>query len=264
MSDSDYQERFGGIGRLYGNEAMATFRTTHVVIVGIGGVGSWTAESLARSGIGEITLVDMDDICLTNTNRQVHTLHNTVGGPKISVMARRLKEINPALKVNERSMFYTESTAEEFFSIPCNAIVDAIDSVRQKTHLLATARQRKIPIVTAGAAGGRSDVSRIKVADLSKSRGDPLLMLVRKKLRTAYRFPREGKGKFRIPCVYSDELPIYPWTNGSVCEEREPGTPSGINCDVGLGSATHITASMGLFAAGLVLDLLAQQVINRD
>ncbi|MEX0321946.1 MAG: ThiF family adenylyltransferase [Puniceicoccaceae bacterium] len=256
MNDTTYQERFGGIGRLYGKEALEAFRTAHITVVGIGGVGSWVAEALARTGIGEISLVDMDDICVTNTNRQVHTLDETVGKSKIATMAQRLKAINPAIVVNERHMFYNENSAEEFFSNPCSAIVDAIDSVRQKTHLLVEARKRNIPIVTVGGAGGRTDVSHIKVADLSKTRNDRLLMLVRKKLRQTYRFPREGKGKFRIPCVYSDELPSYPWADGSVCETREPGTPGGMNCDAGLGSVTHITASMGFFAAGLVLDLI--------
>lgn len=256
MEDPAYQQRFGGIGRLYGQEALLAFSKSHITIVGIGGVGSWVAEALARSGVGEISLVDMDDICLTNTNRQVHTLQETVGKSKIGTMAQRLNAINPDIKVNERHMFYNENSAEAFFAEPCTAIVDAIDSVRQKTHLLVEARKRDIPIVTVGGAGGRTDVSHIKVADLSKTRNDRLLMLVRKKLRQSYRFPREGKGKFRIPCVYSDELPSYPQSDGTVCQTREEGTPGGMNCEVGLGSVTHITASMGFFAAGLVLDLV--------
>jgi tRNA A37 threonylcarbamoyladenosine dehydratase len=253
---NDYTQRFGGIGRLYGEAGLKRFHAAHIAIVGIGGVGSWVAESLARSGIGTITLVDLDDICVTNTNRQIHALDHTVGKSKIAVMAERLKAINPEIIVHEQSRFYLESTAEEFFETPYSVVIDAIDSVRQKAHLLATARAKGVRIVTVGGAGGRTDVSRIKVADLSVSRGDRLLMLTRKKLRQQYRFPRTGKGKFKIPCVYSDELPKYPWADGSVCETRPDDSPGGLNCDSGLGSATHITASMGLFAAGLALDVV--------
>lgn len=258
-SNDPFLERFGGIGRLYGRKALERFRGSHVAIVGIGGVGSWVAESLARSGIGSLTLVDLDDVCLTNTNRQIHALDATVGRPKIQVMAERLKAIHPEIIVHEQALFFNESTAEAFFSTPYSAVVDAIDSVRQKSLLLATARERGIPTVTVGGAGGKVDVSRIKVADLSQSHGDRLLMLTRKKLRQQYRFPRTGKGKFKIPCVYSNEPPRYPWSDGSICDTREPDTPGGLNCEAGLGSVTHVTASMGLFAAGLVLEVVGRR-----
>lgn len=254
MNGDDFKERFGGIGRLYGEASLERFREAHISVVGIGGVGSWVAEALARSGIGQLTLIDLDDICLTNTNRQIHALTGSIGKPKISVMAERLRSINPEIIVNEQSMFYSESTAESFFSIQYSVIVDAIDSARQKAHMLATARAKKASIITVGGAGGLIDASRIKIADLSVTRGDRLLTLTRKKLRQQYRFPRTGKGKFKIPCVYSDELPKYPWSDGTVCETREEDTPGGLNCEAGLGSATHITASIGLFAAGLALD----------
>ena len=251
-----YLERFGGIGRLYGEAALQQFQKAHVAIVGIGGVGSWVAEALARSGVGTLTLVDLDDICLTNTNRQIHAMEGTIGKAKIRVMAERLTAINPEIVVHEQHLFYGESTQEAFFATHYSAIVDAIDSVRQKAHLLAGARERNIPIVTVGGAGGRTDASLIKVADLSVSRGDRLLMLTRKTLRQKYRFPRTGKGKFKIPCVYSDELPKFPWEDGTVCETKPEDSRGGLNCDAGLGSATHVTASMGFFAAGLVLEKL--------
>jgi tRNA A37 threonylcarbamoyladenosine dehydratase len=252
------RERFGGIARLYGADALVRFQAAHVAIIGIGGVGSWVAEALARSGIGTLTLMDLDDICLTNTNRQAHTLDSTIGQPKTAAMAARLRAINPEITVHERAAFYSEATSEAFFETEYSMIVDAIDSVRQKAHLLAGARQRKRPIVAIGGAGGRIDATRIKVADLSRTEGDRLLMLVRKTLRTQYRFPREGKGKFRIPCVYSDEPPRFPWADGRICATREPDSPGGLNCDAGLGSASHITASMGLFAAGIALGALGK------
>jgi tRNA A37 threonylcarbamoyladenosine dehydratase len=256
-------ERFGGIARLYGDDALACFQAAHIVIIGIGGVGSWVAEALARSGIGTLTLMDLDDICLTNTNRQAHTLDSTIGQAKTEAMANRLRGINPEIIVHEKAAFYNEATSEDFFSTAYSMIVDAIDSVRQKSHLIAMARQRNRPLVTVGGAGGRIDPTRIKVADLSQTEGDRLLMLTRKTLRTRYRFPREGKGKFRVPCVYSDEPPRFPWTDGRICTTREPDSPGGLNCDAGLGSATHVTASMGLFAAGVVLEAVAREKDTR-
>lgn len=256
-TSAEFAEQFGGISRLYGQGALEKFRQAHVAIVGIGGVGSWVAEALARSGVGCLTLMDLDDICLTNINRQIHALANTIGRPKIEAMAERLLQINGAIQIHKRAEFYTESTAESFFQEPFTLIVDAIDSVRQKAHLLARAKEAKRALVTIGGAGGRIDPTRIRVADLSRTEGDRLLMLVRKTLRTQYQFPREGKGTFRIPCVYSDEPPRYPWSDGSICSSREPGTPGGLNCEAGLGSATHVTASMGLFAAGLVLKTIS-------
>jgi tRNA A37 threonylcarbamoyladenosine dehydratase len=253
----DFDARFGGIARLYGRPALEAFQRAHVAVVGIGGVGSWVAEALARSGIGALSLMDLDDICLTNTNRQVHALTDTVGKAKISVMAQRLKAINPALVVHELPRFYGESTADAFFATPYAAIVDAIDSVRQKTHLIDSAHARAVPLVTVGGAGGRTDPTRIQTADLSQSHGDRLLMLVRKQLRTRHGFPREGKGRFRVPCVFSDEPPRYPWADGSVCAVREPNSPGGIHCDSGMGSATHVTAAMAFFATGIVLKTLA-------
>jgi len=250
---SSYFQRFGGIARLYGQDGLEAFSRAHVAIIGIGGVGSWVAEALARSGVGTLTLMDLDDICLTNTNRQIHALEETIGAPKIRIMAGRLRSINPEIVVHEEPAFYRETTAETLFQAPFTYIVDAIDSVRQKAHLLATARRLGRPVVSIGGAGGRIDPTRIQIDDLSRSSGDRLLMLVRKKLRSAYRFPRLGKGKFRIPCVFSDEPPRFPAADGSICALRDPSEPPGLNCDTGLGSATHITASMGFFAAGIVL-----------
>ncbi|NDV61762.1 tRNA threonylcarbamoyladenosine dehydratase [Puniceicoccales bacterium CK1056] len=257
QGESDaHAERFGGIARLYGADGLERFQKAHVAIVGIGGVGSWVAEGLARSGIGTITLMDLDDICVTNTNRQIHALEETIGQSKIHAMANRLRSINPEIIVHELHAFYSESSASAFFATQYSVIVDAIDSVRQKSHLIATAKQHKRPIVTVGGAGGRIDPTRIKADDLSRSEGDRLLMLVRKKLRTEYRFPRVGKGKFKVPCVYSDEPPRFPQPDGSVCENRNPENPGGINCDTGLGSATQITATMAFFATAEVLKML--------
>lgn len=252
----DYQRRFGGVARLYGVEALRRFSQSHVAIVGIGGVGTWIAEALVRSGIGTLTLMDLDDICVSNTNRQLHTLESTIGTSKVRTMEERLLQINPLLRVNALEAFYSEARSNVLFDVEFDVLADAIDSVRQKAHLLACARLLGRPVVTVGGAAGRTNPTKIKVSDLSRSEGDRLLMLVRKRLRSEHGFPRPGKGRFRIPCVYSDEVPRFPVPDGGVCERPEGGRP-GMNCDTGLGSATHITASMGLFAAGQILDTLA-------
>ncbi len=254
-----YGQRFGGVERLYGAAGLARLRAAHVAVVGLGGVGSWVAEALARSGVGALTLLDLDDICRSNTNRQVHALETTIGRPKVAAMAERLRAINPDLTVHPQAAFYTEATSAAFFAVPYSAVVDAIDSVRHKAHLLAEARRRGVPVVTVGGAGGRRDCRRIQCGDLSRSSGDRLLMLTRKRLRARYGFPRVGKGKFGIPCVWSDEPPRYPWRDGSLCATREPGSEGGLDCGSGLGSVTHVTATMGLFAAGLVIEGLATE-----
>lgn len=257
FESEEYQSRFGGIARLYGRASLKTFSESHVAVVGIGGVGAWIAEALARSGVGALTLMDLDDICVTNTNRQIHALDSTIGQPKVDAMAERLRAIHPRIEIHLLKAFYGESTEERLFDTPFDILADAIDSVRQKAHLLAAARRRQRSVVSVGGAAGRVDPCRIAVDDLSRTEGDRLLMLVRKALRSDYGFPRPGKGRFGIPTVYSNEVPRYPAADGSVCARPEPGMPGGMNCDTGLGSATHLTATMGFVAAGRILDLLA-------
>lgn len=256
MDWDELLDRFGGVARLYGENALRAFTRAHVAVIGLGGVGSWTAESLARSGIGSLTMVDLDDVCLSNANRQVHTTDSTVGQPKVEAMAKRLRAIHPDIRIHPLAAFYTESTSADLLNQPFSLVIDAIDSVRQKAHLLAQCHQRQLPVISVGGAGGRIDPTRIRTADLSQSEGDRLLMLVRKKLRSQHNFPRTGKGRFRIPCVFSDEPPRYPWEDGCVRTSRPPESSGGLTCDAGLGSVTHLTAAMGLFAAAKALDLL--------
>lgn len=269
IASGSFEQRFGGIARLYGAAPLQQLSRAHVGIIGIGGVGSWSAEALARSGIGSITLIDLDDICLTNINRQAHALEHTIGRSKIETMAQRCRDIHPHIHVHCHAAFFTESTADSILGMGFDAIIDAIDRVAQKALLIAAAKARNIPIVSVGGAGGRIDPSRIRCADLSQSEGDRLLMLTRKRLRSHHRFPRPGKGKFKVPCVFSDEPPRFPVADGTVtCQRPGSGTngqadadsspiPSGMNCDTGFGSAVHITAPMGFYAAGIVLNQLA-------
>lgn len=166
--------RFAGIGRLYGTQALARLAASHVVVVGIGGVGSWVAEALARTGIGRISLIDMDEVCVSNVNRQLHALDGQVGRPKVEVMAERLRAISPECEVRAVMDFVTPNNLAELITDDINCVVDCIDSVNAKVALIAWCRRRKIPVITTGGAGGQIDPTQITVADLSKTVNDPL------------------------------------------------------------------------------------------
>lgn len=259
VSDS-YLNRFSGIGRLYGMAALERFRHAHVAVVGVGGVGCWAAECLARSGIGKITMIDADDLCVTNTNRQIHALDGTYGKPKVGVMALRLHAIQPEIEVTERQEFLSDRNVDEFLDAGFDAVIDAIDAVRAKCVLLAKCRERGVAVIACGGAGGRRDPTRIQVTDLARTRDDALLMAVRKRLRDEHGFPKAPPGekvrKFGIEAVFSDEPPLFPTCEGEVSHERPEDLPSGLRCDAGYGTATHVTAVFGMIAAGRVLATL--------
>ncbi|MEN8695450.1 MAG: ThiF family adenylyltransferase [Akkermansiaceae bacterium] len=262
MTD-DYLSRFGGIARLYGNSALETFSKSHVMVIGLGGVGSWAVEALARSGVGHLSLVDLDDLCQTNTNRQIHALTSTVGKSKASVLAHRLREINPTIEISLHPCFYSEKNADALLlqNRP-DAVIDAIDSIHQKCHLLATCREHEIPIITSGGAGGRTDASQIRIDDLAKTHGDSLLLSVRKRLRTEYHFPKAENlksEKFHIPAIFSPERPQFPQCDGSVSHQRPHEMHGKIKCDSGYGAATHLTATFGNLAAGWILPTLLKK-----
>jgi tRNA A37 threonylcarbamoyladenosine dehydratase len=257
-----YLDRFSGIGRLYGLASLDRFRRAHVAVVGVGGVGCWAAECLARSGIGALTLIDADDLCVTNTNRQIHALDGTYGRPKVGVMAERLRAIQPEIVVTERQEFLSDRNVDEFLDAGFDAVIDAIDAVRAKCVLLARCRERGVPVVACGGAGGRRDAGGIRVADLARTRDDALLMAVRKRLRDEHGFPKARAGekvrKFGIEAIYSEEPPLFPTCDGGVSHERPADLPAGLRCDAGYGTATHVTAVFGMVAAGRVLEQLAR------
>lgn len=253
----DFEQRFGGIARLYGKCGLEKLRAAHVCVVGIGGVGTWAAEALARSGIGALTLVDLDEICVTNINRQLHALTETVGRSKVDVMAERIRAINPDCNVVAESKFFNEQTSEELLATKFNFVLDAIDSVSHKVLLLAKCSEKKLSVVSCGGAGGRRDATQVRCADLSKVTHDRLLAEVRKKLRKEFHFPADGS-VMNIECVFSAEAPVFAQPDGSVCENRataEAGTR--LNCNGGLGSATFVTGTFGFAAAGMVVRKLA-------
>lgn len=250
-------DRFGGIARLYGTKGYETLRRARVAVVGIGGVGSWVAEALARSGIGTIILMDMDDLCITNINRQIHALTSTTGRMKTETMAARIADISPSTEVICLTSFYTAGNAEKLFETDPCLVIDAIDAMEPKAHLIAECFRRNMPLVTCGGAGGRRNPSTIEIADLSRTQGDPLLASLRKKLRQDYGMLGGDKPrKLGIPCVFSQEKPVYPTCEGDVSCSRDTGFSGRMACDAGFGSATHITGTFGFFAAGAAIDLL--------
>lgn len=251
-------ERFGGIARLYGVAAAERFATARVAVVGIGGVGSWAAEALARSGVGSLILMDLDDICITNTNRQIHALQGNYGSLKVEAMAQRVRSINPAISAQTLCTFYSAARPEALFEHQPDVVIDAIDSMHPKAHLIAQCYTRGIPIVTCGGAGGRTRADSIRMADLARTTNDNLLVRLRKLLRQEYGLPLHDRcPELGIPCVYSTEAPVYPRCDGSVSHEREEGQRGGLGCASGFGSAVHITGTFGFMAAGAALDILA-------
>ena len=268
---SDYSLRFGGISRLYGNHGANILKNSNFCVIGIGGVGSWVAEALARNGIGKITLIDLDDICTTNINRQIHALSGTVGQSKVDVMAERIKEINPECQVNIIEDFVTVENLSSVITKDFDYVIDAIDSVDIKTRLIAFCRGSKLPIITIGGAGGQVDPSKIEITDLSKTYQDPLLAKVKNQLRREFNFPRAdlktaGKRKFSIDAVYSTEQLRYPADDkeGEVCLAKPDTTSSDkgaarLDCHTGFGATTHVTATFAFFAVGRAIDKLLKK-----
>ncbi len=254
---SDYETRFGAIGRLYGQSGLARIRAAHICVIGLGGVGSWVVEALARSGVGALTLVDMDEVCLSNVNRQIHALDGNVGRSKASVLAERVEQIAPECAVTVEEVFFSEATADRLLAPEFDYIIDAIDGTRHKCRLIAEARKRGLKLITCGGAGGCIDPSRVRMCDLARTINDPLLLQVRKRLRSEYGFPKFKRQKFKIDCVYSDELPVFPREDGTVSCEREPGEDYRLNCSTGFGSATYLTGTVGFFLAAEVVKRIA-------
>jgi len=253
----DFERRFGGVRRLYGSAAFERFQQAHVCVIGIGGVGAWTAEALARTAIGRLTLIDPDHLAESNINRQVHALTDELGRSKIAAMTERIHAINPLCRVTGVEEFLTADNLAGLMTEKYDYVVDAIDSARAKIALIAYCRRQRISLVCVGAAGGQSDPGRVQLADLARTTEDPLLSKVRARLRREHGFPREPGKKFGVDCVYSSEPLVYPSAEGGVCYERpEDAHLHGLNC-AGFGSSVCVTATFGLRAAAHVLNRLA-------
>lgn len=235
---------------------MARLQACHVCVIGIGGVGSWAVEALARSGVGRLTLIDADEVCVSNTNRQLHALDGHYGRAKVAVMAERARAIHPDIKVHALERFLTPSSLD-LLDGDFDLVLDACDAFRVKVEMAAWCRRRKLPLVVVGSAGGRSDPTMIRIRDLSRTEHDAMLSLMRKKLRQDFGFPRNAKRYFGISAVYSLENVQYPQADGSVCGTRPQGSESmGLDCGGGLGAATHVTGAFAFAAVGRTLEKL--------
>lgn len=261
MLNENTKNRFGGIARLYGQHALERFVKARAVVVGIGGVGSWTVEALARSGIGHIRMVDLDEICVTNVNRQLHAMDGQIGRQKTAAMADRVRAINPDCKLEIIEGFFTGRSVEEVLGGEVDGVIDAIDSTKHKALLIAECRRRGLPVVTCGGAGGKRDATRIRVRDLAFCGKDALLHQLRKTLRKDHAFPAVPMGSkpepMGVTAVFSEEPPVYPGGDGEVSCDRPESSDMRLNCATGYGTVTHVTASFGLVAAGAMLEVLS-------
>ncbi|MBD8532728.1 MULTISPECIES: tRNA cyclic N6-threonylcarbamoyladenosine(37) synthase TcdA [unclassified Massilia] len=253
--DIDFARRFGGVGRLYGERALERFRTAHVCVIGVGGVGSWLVEALARSAIGHLTLIDLDNVAESNINRQIQAVTSTIGQPKIEALRDRIAQINPFCQVTLVEDFIEpDNIAQMIGNKGFDYVVDAIDSVKAKAALIAFCREQGIPLLTSGGAGGQLDPTKIEVRDLARTEQEPLLKKVRKVLRAQYGFSRGEKQKYHIDAVFSMEPLRYPEAEDA-CEIESSIT--GLNC-AGFGSSMVVTASFGMIAAAHILRKLAE------
>ena len=260
IDSPDYERRFSGVRRLYGQQGLERLQNAKVCVIGIGGVGSWAVEALARSALGHITLIDLDNIAESNVNRQLHAIDGAFGMAKVTAMAQRIKAINPSCVVKEIEDFVTPENVAEMLNGDFDMVIDAIDDAKAKVSIAAYCKNTNIPLVTVGGAGGRLDPTKIKQGDLSQVVGDRLLAKVRNQLRRDHQFPKaptshkKSAAKFGITAVYSDEQVLQPNADVEVsCEVDNAIT--GLNCS-GYGSSVCVTAPFGMTAAAIVLNQL--------
>jgi tRNA A37 threonylcarbamoyladenosine dehydratase len=255
--DADLARRFGGLERLYGIAGAAAIRDAHVVVAGIGGVGSWAVEALARSGVGRLTLIDLDHIAESNINRQIHALDTTVGQAKVEAMRERIAQINPSCRVLAIDDFVEPANWQALLDAasdangPPTAVIDACDQVRAKVGMAAWARATGIDFITAGAAGGKRLAHKVEIDDLALVTHDPLLAQLRQRLRKEHGAPREGR-RIGVHCVFSRESVAPP---DASCAVEGDGS---LNCH-GYGSVVSVTATFGQCAAGWILDRVARK-----
>lgn len=252
---------FGALSRVYGRQAYEYLSQLRICVVGIGGVGSWAVEALARTGVGHITMIDHDDVSISNINRQLHALHNTVDQSKVEIMQERVRLINPRCDIVAEDDFLAERNLETYLQRDFDMVIDAIDNIRFKAAMIAFCRRRKIGIVTTGGAGGRTDPLAVDVTDLSRTWNDALAAKVRSRLRSDYGYTNNPKKRFGVECVYSTEQPVYPGKDGQVTHAK-PGVPGArLDCEMGYGSVSFVTGTFGLVAASrAVKRALAQRL----
>ncbi len=252
----DLERRFGGLARLYGVQGAAHIRMAHVVVVGIGGVGSWAVEALARSGVGRLTLIDLDHVAESNINRQIHALDDTVGMPKVEAMRQRVAHINPHCVVHGIEDFVEPSNWPSILQgVAVDAVIDACDQIKAKTAMAAWALKNKCIFIAVGAAGGKRHAHQVDLDDLAQTSHDPLLAKLRYNLRREHAAGRDGK-KIGLSCVFSREA-VAP--ADASCAIQGDGS---LNCS-GYGSVVSVTATFGQCAAGWVLGQISSRALSK-
>jgi len=246
--------RFSALSRVYGDKVAEQLPQLRICVVGIGGVGSWAAEALARSGVGKLVLIDADDVTIGNTNRQIHAMTDDFGKSKVTVMEQRISQINPHCDVNAIDDMLVENNLQKYIRSDYDYVIDAIDSIRFKAALINFCKRQKIRIITTGGAGGRIDPGAVTTADLSRTWNDPLAAKVRSRLRADFGFSKNPKRRFGIECVYSSEQPVYPDGSGEVSRAKPGVAGVTLDCDTGYGSAVTVTATFGMIAAARALN----------
>lgn len=256
---SNLEKRFSGLRNLYGERGFQAVAQAHIVVIGVGGVGSWTVEALARNAVGAITMIDMDLVSESNINRQLPAMSSTLGRDKTAVLKDRILDINPECDVTIVDEFITLKNVAEVLSsqVVWNYVIECVDSFRVKAAIIHHCKRNKLPMITVGGAGGQINPLKIKQADLSRTQHDALFSKTRKILRQDYGFARNPKRVFSIPCVYSDEQIRYPDGQGGITMEKPEGSEkSGLSCAGGIGSSMQVTAAFGLTAVAYVINQL--------
>jgi len=262
------EERFGTLARVYGKEELEKLHNAHICVVGLGGVGSWAAESLARSGIGKLTLIDGDDISRSNVNRQIHALESTIGQMKAAVVQQRVLDINPDCDCkiidqyidDENISLLLNPDAEQKF----DCVIDAIDRIKYKALMIHFCKKYKIKVVATGGAGGLIDPTQIEVKDLSRTWNDPLASAVRLALRQVHNFSRNLKRSFGVPCVYSTEQQRYPDKDGNVGYQKPGVAGLSLDCSFGYGSVVAVTATFGFVASATAIEIVMKKKAKKD
>ena len=256
MATCDYNQRFAGIQRLYGAEAADIIKGLHVCVVGLGGVGSWAVESLARTGVGRLTLIDYDEVHEGNINRQLPALGDTIGRKKFAVLAERVAAINPDCVCTTIDDFVTLHNLDSYLSKTrgYDYVIDAIDRIGLKAAIIHYCKRNKIPVITTGGAGGLTDPTDIKVADLTRTYNDPLAAKVRGRLRKEYGYTTNPKRYFGVECVFSAQHPVYPKEDGTVSTQKPGIHGISLDCRFGYGAASFVTAAFGFTAASRVIN----------
>ena len=262
------EERFGSLARLYGADELQKIQQAHICVVGIGGVGSWAIEALARTGVQRLTLIDGDDISRSNVNRQCHALESTIGQMKAKVMQQRVLDINPECECTIFEQYIDDENISDLLmprsttSGPTqkfDCVIDAIDRIKYKSLMIHFCKKNKIKIIATGGAGGLIDPLQVEVKDLSRTWNDPLASAVRLALRQVHNFSRNLKRSFGVPCVYSTEQQRYPDKDGNIGYQKPGVANLTLDCGFGYGSSVMVTSTFGSVAAAKAIEIVMKK-----